>query len=189
MGNIIDRRRLIKAAGISTFTFTLNGCDINVTPREAKKLGADFQSLTKPSVRTLNKLADILLPGANSAGFSYFIDSQISKSSTESLSLLRYMDWPWPHSTFYEKGATAVNAYALNKHRVSFSELDEDDASEIVSNIASSQPDSWLFDAPPAPLFFYVTRADALDVFYGTEDGFELLEIPYIAHIEPTQKW
>ena len=36
---------------------------------------------------------------------------------------------------------------------------------------------------------YFVLRNDAVDVFYGTQDGFEALGIPYMAHIEPPSRW
>jgi hypothetical protein len=32
-------------------------------------------------------------------------------------------------------------------------------------------------------------RADALDVVYGTPEGFDALGIPYMAHIKPEKPW
>ncbi len=42
---------------------------------------------------------------------------------------------------------------------------------------------------PPASYAFFVLRADALDVAYGTPEGFATLDIPYAAHIHPEPVW
>jgi hypothetical protein len=42
---------------------------------------------------------------------------------------------------------------------------------------------------PPASYAFFVLRADALDVTYGTPEGFSTLDIPYSAHIQPEAYW
>jgi hypothetical protein len=34
-----------------------------------------------------------------------------------------------------------------------------------------------------------VVRSDAVDVVYGTMDGYARLDIPYMAHIAPTTRW
>jgi hypothetical protein len=34
-----------------------------------------------------------------------------------------------------------------------------------------------------------VLRADAVDVVYGTMEGYEALGIPYMAHIAPDKRW
>jgi hypothetical protein len=41
----------------------------------------------------------------------------------------------------------------------------------------------------PASLVYFVLRADALDVRYGTQQGFTDLNIPYMAHIAPVTQW
>jgi hypothetical protein len=41
----------------------------------------------------------------------------------------------------------------------------------------------------PAPLFYFGLRSDAIDVVYGTVDGFAKLGIPYMPHILPTTAW
>ena len=42
---------------------------------------------------------------------------------------------------------------------------------------------------PPASYMLFVLRADALDVTYGTPEGFEALDTPYMAHIMPEKPW
>jgi hypothetical protein len=42
---------------------------------------------------------------------------------------------------------------------------------------------------PPPPFFYFVSRADAVDVVYGTLEGFRRLRVPYLAHIRPTEPW
>jgi hypothetical protein len=34
-----------------------------------------------------------------------------------------------------------------------------------------------------------VLRSDAVDVVYGTEEGYKDLGIPYMAHIAPLKRW
>ena len=41
---------------------------------------------------------------------------------------------------------------------------------------------------PPAPLFYFATRSDTIDVYYGTVQGFVRLGIPYTAHIMPPER-
>ena len=40
-----------------------------------------------------------------------------------------------------------------------------------------------------ASYVLFVLRADALDVTYGTPEGFDALGIPYMAHIMPETPW
>ena len=50
---------------------------------------------------------------------------------------------------------------------------------------------SWLAcrQGPASPFVFGVLRSDAVDVVYGTMEGYAALGIPYMPHIAPTQKW
>jgi hypothetical protein len=41
----------------------------------------------------------------------------------------------------------------------------------------------------PAALVYAVLRADAVDVVYGTMEGYEALGIPYMPHIPPEKRW
>ena len=47
--------------------------------------------------------------------------------------------------------------------------------------------DAWR--GPPAAFFLFVLRMDAIDVVYGTQDGFDRLDLPYMAHIAPPARW
>ena len=65
--------------------------------------------------------------------------------------------------------------------------LSADQRIDLVREIAQKNPPEW--SGPPAPLFCFVTRSDAVDVYYGTQEGFARLNIPYMAHILPPKKW
>jgi hypothetical protein len=47
--------------------------------------------------------------------------------------------------------------------------------------------DPW--SGPPPPLFYMMVRSDAVDVVYGTKEGFDQLNVPYMAHIMPRERW
>ena len=57
----------------------------------------------------------------------------------------------------------------------------------VVSALWSDTQPGW--EGPPASYMLFVLRADALDVTYGTPEGFEALGIPYMAHIMPETPW
>ena len=57
----------------------------------------------------------------------------------------------------------------------------------LVEGMASDNLTEWM--GPPASYVLFVLRADALDVTYGTPEGFESLGIPYMAHIMPETPW
>jgi hypothetical protein len=68
-----------------------------------------------------------------------------------------------------------------------FLELASEQQSAITGRIAQTNPDGWT--GPPAPLFYFALRNDALDVVYGTVQGIESLGLPYMAHIQPPSRW
>ena len=41
----------------------------------------------------------------------------------------------------------------------------------------------------PGGFVYMVLRSDAVDVVYGTMEGYEALGIPYQAHIAPEKRW
>jgi len=57
----------------------------------------------------------------------------------------------------------------------------------VITGMAADTLTGWA--GPPASYVLFVLRADALDVTYGTPEGFENLGIPYMAHIMPEQFW
>ena len=42
---------------------------------------------------------------------------------------------------------------------------------------------------PPQGAVFGAFRTDGVDVVYGTVEGFERLNVPYMAHIMPKTRW
>ena len=63
----------------------------------------------------------------------------------------------------------------------------EQATSEVLSAMWSDVQENW--EGPPASYMLFVLRADALDVTYGTPEGFEALGIPYMAHFLPEKPW
>jgi len=47
--------------------------------------------------------------------------------------------------------------------------------------------DGW--QGPAGGLVYTVLRNDAVDVVYGTMEGYAALGIPYMPHIAPTKRW
>ena len=44
-------------------------------------------------------------------------------------------------------------------------------------------------DGFPIFLFYMCLRSDAVDIVYGTPEGFRKLNIPYMQHIMPPEGW
>jgi hypothetical protein len=182
-----SRRSLIAGGGLGLVLATIGGRNLWVTPSEAAERQATPKTLSETEARTLAAFAEILLPGAAKAGVVAFVDHHVSVPAAESLLMLRYLDVPPPYADFYRTGLAALDAYAKSETGSLFSELSADRGTQLVSALAQSPPPQWR--GPPSPLFYFAVRADAVDVVYGTEAGFEKLGVPYMAHINPPTRW
>jgi hypothetical protein len=181
-----SRREALKQIGASVLLVTLAPTLSGQTNLVQAKANRDpFIQLTAREAKTLEALGDTLLPGAAKAGIAYYIDRQLASDSP--LLMLKYLDYPGTFLDFYRKGLAALESLSLRRCQRSFPDLTAAQQTELVGEIARANPDGW--DGPPAPLFYFATRNDAVDVYYGTLQGFEKLGIPYMPHISPKQPW
>ena len=158
-----------------------------LTPAQAKSRQLTHTTLTKQEVTQLEALAEVILPGSSQAGISHFIDQQLSAPLEQCLLIIRYLGVPYPFQGFYQASLTAIKQLCQNRYDKLFSELNSEQANTFIKEISASNPSDW--QGPPAPFFYYVLRSDVIDVVYGTQEGFEKLNIPYMAHIAPEQDW
>ena len=96
-----------------------------------------------------------------------------------------------PHSlyaNFYRAAVGAVDnaSQALNSGR-KFDELSPSEQHDFVDAMRQNKILGW--QGPGAPFVYLVLRSDAVDVVYGTMEGYEALGIPYMPHIAPTKRW
>jgi hypothetical protein len=83
-------------------------------------------------------------------------------------------------------GAVDAASKALNSGR-SFAQLSPSEQHDFVDAMRQNKVQGW--HGPPGPLVYLVLRSDAVDVVYGTVEGYEALEIPYMPHIAPEKRW
>ena len=181
------RRQFLRSGSLGLLAFSLGGIELLLTPREARAKTLPFRVLKAAEVASLEALGEILVPGAREAGIAHFVDQQLAADPADCLLLIRYLDVPPPYIDTYRPALAALDAASQSAHRKNFSALDEEAAIALVRTMSQSNPEGW--QGPPAPLFYFAARSDAVDVVYGTEEGFERLGIPYMAHIRPTAKW
>ena len=148
---------------------------------------AGITVLTECSVGTLEAIAEVLLPGSAEAGVGYFVDEQLSRSSNESLLMARYLQVPPPYANFYRGALQALDGFAKARAGKPFAETGQSIREKLVASLFPEQPADWR--GPPSQPVYLCLRADAVDVVYGTMEGFAELDVPYLAHIEPTEKW
>lgn len=181
------KRRDFVRGGLGLLAVSVGGFPQMLSPREARAAGAAFNVLSSTEVTALEALGEVFLPGARAAGVANFIDYHLSVDPRDSLLMLRYMDWPPPYSGFYKGGLAALDAVSTTRYAKLFAALSPVEQAGIVQDMGGGMPEGW--QGIPAPLFYFVLRSDAVDVVYGTPEGFEKLGVPYMAHIEPPTRW
>ena len=60
---------------------------------------------------------------------------------------------------------------------------------EMVSVVKTMAAPGTVVDGFPLFVFYMCLRSDAVDVVYGTPEGFKKLNIPYMEHILPPEGW
>jgi hypothetical protein len=144
--------------------------------------------LTAAQAATLDALGETLVPGARQAGISHFVDQQISIPPDEALLEARILNVRPPYANFYKAALGAVDraSQALNGGRA-FAQLSEAEQRDLVNNMRQNKVEGW--QGPAGGFVYLLLRSDAVDVVYGTMDGYAGLGIPYMPHIAPTKKW
>jgi hypothetical protein len=156
-----------------------------ISPAEARARGAPLRHLTVAEGRALDALGGTLLPGAGEAGVAHYVDDQLGRQNPSFF--LKYMDTTGPALDFYRQGLRALDQVSRARCRRAFARLGRGQQEELVRELSQGNPAGW--DGPPASLFYFVTRNDAVDVYYGTPHGFRRLGVPYHAHLLPPEKW
>jgi hypothetical protein len=182
------RRKFLAHSGVGLLAFHVAGCEMELTPREARERGADLRVLSGAQAECLGALGEILVPGSRAAGLAHFVDHQLAAPPEDQMLMIRYLGVRPPYTAFYQDGLAALERAAQATHRSDFTSLDAPAQRELVAGMAGGNPEAW-GDGPPPGLFYFVARNDAIDVTYGTAEGFEALGIPYRAHIQPPSRW
>ena len=186
--NPIDRRGVIKGVATGALAFTVGGVEVLLTPREARAQNVPFRLLKANEAETVEALGETLVPGARTAGVAHFIDQQLSVPPDEALLEARILNVRPPYANFYRAAIAAVDAAstALNDGR-SFAQLDPAERHDFVDAMRQNKVQNW--KGPSGPLVYVVLRSDAVDVVYGTVEGYDALGIPYMPHIAPATRW
>jgi hypothetical protein len=180
----IGRRGFVKrAVGGATLTlaFELGGTTLLLTPKQARAQAIPLQQLSSEEGRILGRLADALLPGAAEGGVTHFIDHQLGVDPDDCMLIAKFFEVPPPYIDFYRQGLAQCAELAQQTFAKQLAELTAEEMQRLAG----------LLFGPEAPtaLFYLSLRSDAVDVVYGTPEGFEKLNVPYMAHIMPPEGW
>jgi hypothetical protein len=184
----LERRALLKGAGLGALAFSVAGTEVLLTPRAARAQNVPFKTLTPAQAEALDALGETLVPGARAAGISHYIDQQISIPADEALLEARILNIRPPYANFYRAALGAIDkaSRAHNGDRGA-AQLSESERHAFIDQMRQNKIEGW--QGPPGPFVYLILRSDAVDVVYGTMDGYSGLGIPYMAHIEPTKRW
>jgi hypothetical protein len=183
----MKRRVFLKGASMGLLTFAVGGADVLMTPGEARARAVPFRLLNGEEAAALDAIGEALVPGARDAGIAHFIDQQVSVPPTEALLEARIVNIKPPFINFYRAAIGGVDkaSTALNGKR--FAALSDSEQHDFIDQLRQNKIDGW--QGPPAPLVYFVVRSDAVDVVYGTMEGYESLGVPYMPHIAPDKRW
>jgi hypothetical protein len=184
----IERRAFIKGAAIGTLAFTVGSVEVMLTPRQAYAQNVPLRTLTAAQAATLNAMGEALVPGAKEAGIVNFVDQQLSIPAEEALLEARIMNVRPPYANFYRAALGAIDgASQANYAGRSFVQLSADEQHDFIDLMRQNKLENW--KGPGAGFVYFLLRTDAVDVVYGTMDGYAHLGVPYQPHIAPTKSW
>jgi hypothetical protein len=183
----LERRVFLKGASMGLLAFTVSGAEMLMTPGEARARAVPFRLLKAEEAETLEALGETLLPGAREAGVAHFIDQQVSVTPGEALLEARIVNVKPPFIDFYRGAIGGVDKASTARGGKRFAALPVAEQHDFIDQLRQNKIEGW--QGPPAGLVYFVLRSDAVDVVYGTMEGYESLGVPYLAHIEPDKRW
>jgi hypothetical protein len=184
----IQRRAFMKGAAIGTLAFTVGGVEVMLTPRQAYAQNVPLRTLTAEQAATLDTMGEALVPGAKQAGITNFVDQQLSIPAEQALLEARIMNVRPPFANFYRAALGAIDGASQAKYGGrGFAKLDAAEQHDFIDLMRQNKLENW--KGPGAGFVYFLLRTDAVDVVYGTMDGYAHLGVPYQPHIAPTRSW
>jgi hypothetical protein len=183
----IGRRGFVKGATLGALAFTVGGVPVMMAAGEARARGVPFRLLDAHQGETLEALGETLVSGARQAGIAHFIDQQLSVPAHESLLQARILNFRPPFADFYRAAIVTVDSASRKTSGRDFTQLQTVEQREFVNLMRQNKIEGWT--GSPGAMAYAVLRADAVDVVYGTMEGYEMLGIPYMPHIPPDKRW
>jgi Gluconate 2-dehydrogenase subunit 3 len=183
----MQRRAFVKGATLGALAFTVGGSTVMMTAAQARAENVPFRLLKADEAAALEAMGETLVPGARSAGIAHFIDQQTACPPHESLLQLRIANGRPPYINFYRAALKAIDGGSTKMFNQKFASLAPADQRSFVDAMRQNKADGW--QGPPGPFVYNILRSDAVDVVYGTMEGYEALGVPYMPHIAPDRRW
>ena len=183
----MQRRAFVKGATLGAIAFTVGGSTVMLTAAQARAGNVPFRLLTGDEAATIEAMGETLVPGARGAGIAHFIDQQVSGPPEQALLQARIFNVRPPYINLYRAAVKAIDGGSDKAHGRKFAALSAAEQHDFVNLMRQNKAEGW--QGPPGPFLYNVLRSDAVDVVYGTMDGYEALGVPYMPHIAPTLRW
>jgi hypothetical protein len=183
----IGRRGFVKGATLGALAFTVGGTEVLMAPGEARARNVPFRLLDAHQGDTIEAIGETLVPQAREAGIAHFIDQQLSVPPGESLLQARILNIRPPFADFYRTALKTIDDRSRKIFGRDFAQMSAADQREFVDRMRQNKVEDWT--GPPGALVYAALRSDAVDVVYGTMEGYEALGIPYMPHIPPEKRW
>jgi hypothetical protein len=183
----MERRVFLKGVSMGLLAFTVGGSEILMTPGEARARAVPYRVLGDEEAETLDALGEALVPGAREAGIAHFIDHQVSVPPGEALLEARIVNIKPPFANFYRAAIGGVDRASTARSGKRFAALSASEQHDFIDALRQNKIEGW--QGPPGPQVYFVLRSDAVDVVYGTMEGYESLGVPYMPHIAPDKRW
>jgi hypothetical protein len=186
MGDIA-RRAFMRGAGIGALAFSVGGVEVLLTAAQARAQGVPLRMLKPEEAQTLEALGETLAIGARQYGIAHFVDQQLGLPPGYALLTLRTSEVRPPYVDFYRGALDGIERASQAQHGRKYGELTEAEQRDFVTRLRQGKLEGW---QGPSQSFVYGTlRNDAIDVVYGTVEGFARLAVPYMPHILPERSW
>jgi len=166
--------------------FSMGGATLMLTPEQARAQQVPLKKLTPAQVKVVEKLGEAIVPGSVALGLAHFLDHQLAALPENCLLIAKYLQAPTPFADFYGAGLKIAGAMS---QRVTGKAIETLDAAGIEQVVKEMSKGGAVVDGFPIFLFYLCLRSDAVDVTYGTPEGFKKLNVPYMQHILPPETW
>jgi hypothetical protein len=183
----MERRVFLKGASMGVLAFAVGGVEVLMTPGQARARAVPYRLLGGEEAETIEALGEALVPGAREAGIAHFIDQQVAGPAEDALLEARIMNVRPPYVNFYRAAIGAVDRTSQAMHGRKFAELSTVEQHDFVDLMRQNKIEGW--QGPSGGFVYFLLRSDAVDVVYGTVEGYEALGIPYMPHIAPDKRW
>ena len=172
----------------AALSYILGSAQVLMTPAVAREQKIALQVFSEAEALTLEALANAIVPGAQKAGISHYLDHHLTQTAENCLLMIKYLGIQHHAFTdFYQSGINNAHKVSQARYGRNWAALDAEQTAILLEDMTADNIPDW--QGAPASFFFFVLRSDAADLVYGTAEGFAGIDFPSMAHISPPANW